>query len=327
MRQAASRSTLADMSEVWAMGELLVEIMRPRRGMSLSTPGEFQGPFPSGATGIFIDTVARLGHSAAIISGVGDDDFGRCLLDRFARDRVSTDHVLVVPNKATGVAFVTYFEDGSRRFLYHWDGTPAVMARKPDPGSVAGARFFHVMGCALMPNPDFRDAVFDTARMFTAKGAKVSFDPNIRFELLAGRKPMDLLGPILEQCSILRPGERELQLLTGEDDTDRAVQKALKGPRVETVVVKRGSRGCSVYTASARVDVPVYPVKEVDPTGAGDCFDAGFICGLLEGRPLAECAEMASAAGALNAAAFGPMEGDISPRTVQAIIESGTARW
>jgi sugar/nucleoside kinase (ribokinase family) len=303
------------------MGELLVEVMRPRRGMKLSETGDFLGPFPSGATGIFIDTAARLGHSAAIISGVGDDDFGRCLLDRFARDGVNADHVLVVPNKATGVAFVTYFEDGSRRFLYHWDHTPAVMARCPDPRGIDNPRFFHVMGCALMPNEEFRSAVFETAKMFTAKGAKVSFDPNIRFELLGGRSPRDILGPILDECAILFPGERELQLLTGEDDIEKAVKKALKGPRMETVVLKRGSRGATVYTGSSRTDVPAYAVKEVDPTGAGDCFDAGFICGLLEGRSFTESAEMGAAAGALNAAAFGPMEGDISPETVRAIRE------
>jgi sugar/nucleoside kinase (ribokinase family) len=63
----------------------------------------------------------------------------------------------------------------------------------------------------------------------------------------------------------------------------------------------------------------------VDPTGAGDCFDAGFLCGLLEGKPARECAEIASAAGALNAAAFGPMEGDISPETIRALRAKETA--
>jgi sugar/nucleoside kinase (ribokinase family) len=162
--------------------------------------------------------------------------------------------------------------------------------------------------------------------MFTAKGAKVSFDPNIRFELLGGRSPRDILGPILDECAILFPGERELQLLTGEDDIEKAVKKALKGPRMETVVLKRGSKGATVYTGSGRTDVPAYRVKEVDPTGAGDCFDAGFICGLLEGRSLTESAEMAAAAGALNAAAFGPMEGDISPHNVRAIRERRSTR-
>jgi len=64
------------MSDVWIMGELLVEVMRPKPGMNLQETGPFLGPFPSGAPGILIDTVARLGHTAAIVSGVGDDEFG-----------------------------------------------------------------------------------------------------------------------------------------------------------------------------------------------------------------------------------------------------------
>jgi sugar/nucleoside kinase (ribokinase family) len=90
------------MSDIWTMGELLVEIMRPKAGMSLAEPGVFLGPYPSGAPGIFIDTAARLGHSAAIVSGVGDDDFGSCLLERFGRDGVSVELVGRYPNKSIG---------------------------------------------------------------------------------------------------------------------------------------------------------------------------------------------------------------------------------
>src|SRR5512136_1455403 len=174
------------MSDIWTMGELLVEVMRPRAGMSLAEPGEFLGPYPSGAPGIFIDTVARLGHSAAIVSGVGDDDFGSCILERLGRDGVSVELVGRYPNKSTGVAFVTYFEDGSRRFIFHWDGTPAVMARAPEASQIKGARYFHVMGCSLMANESFRQEMFTAVERFAGAGAKVTFDPNIRFELLAG---------------------------------------------------------------------------------------------------------------------------------------------
>ena len=58
----------------------------------------------------------------------------------------------------------------------------------------------------------------------------------------------------------------------------------------------------------------VYPVTQVDATGAGDSYDAAFVCGLAEGKSLKDAARMGAAAGALNAAAFGPMEGDISRR-------------
>ncbi len=52
------------MAEIWTMGELLCEVMRPEADLPLDRPGTFLGPFPSGAPAIFIDTAARLGHPA-----------------------------------------------------------------------------------------------------------------------------------------------------------------------------------------------------------------------------------------------------------------------
>jgi sugar/nucleoside kinase (ribokinase family) len=308
------------MTEVWTMGELLVEIMRPQPDMPLGVPGAFVGPFPSGSSGIFIDTVARLGHSAAIVSGVGDDDFGRAILDRFRRDGVDTAFIRVVAGRATGVAFITYFADGSRRFLYHWDGTPAVMADVPDSAHIHEPRYFHVMGCALMPNEAFRERVFRAVELFAGKGAQITFDPNIRVELLGGRPMNELADPILRRCRILFPGEAELRMLGGTDDLQASVDALFDRYPLELVVLKRGSRGCTVFSRDGGVDVPAFVVDEVDPTGAGDCFDAGFLCGLLDGRSPRDAARVAAAAGALDAAAFGPMEGAISPASVAALL-------
>lgn len=311
------------MIEIWTMGELLVEIMRPRAGMTLYEPGEFQGPFPSGAPGILIDTAARLGHSAAIISGVGEDDFGRCLLDRLQKDGVRTDFIEVIANKSTGVAFVTYFEDGSRKFIFHWDGTPAVMAEPPAVEEIRESkpRFFHLMGCSLMANDDFRRRVFRTVQLFAEEGARVTFDPNIRFELLAERAVEEIAGPILRCCSVLFPGDDELLLLSGQAEVQAAIATMFDRYPLEVIVLKRGSRGCTVYTPQGAEEVPAFEVTEVDPTGAGDCFDAGFLCGQLEGRTLCESARMAAAVGAINAQAFGPMEGRITTDSVAEFLE------
>ncbi len=308
------------MSDVWTMGELLVEVMRPRAGMSLKETGEFRGPFPSGAPGIFIDTVARLGHSAAIASAVGDDDFGACILERLRADGVRTECVDVLPGKSTGVAFVTYFADGSRRFIFHWDGTPAVMGHAPAPARAAGAKFFHVMGCSLMANEAFRQRLFDAVEVFAAAGARISFDPNIRFELLQGRSVGDIVGPVLRRCSLLFPGERELAILGGREDPREGARALFDAYPLQLVVLKRGREGCTVLSRTDSVDVPAFRVREVDPTGAGDCFDAGFLCGLLEGRDPAGAAGLASAVGALNAQAFGPMEGRISTASAAALL-------
>jgi sugar/nucleoside kinase (ribokinase family) len=308
------------MQGIWTMGELLVEIMRPEPDMPLHETGSFLGPFPSGAPAIFIDTVARLGHPAGIIGGVGDDDFGRCILDRLERDGVDCSLVTRFEQGTTAVAFVTYFADGSRKFIYHFNDTPAVWARRPRDREL-DPEFFHVMGCSLMPNPDFRAEILSTARALRKKGARVSFDPNVRPELMEESKMKALLDEVLGISSILLPGEAELEIITGSRDEAGAADLFARYD-LELVVLKRGKRGCTVFSREESFDVAAYPVQEVDPTGAGDCFDAGFLCGLREDRPLEECAGIAAVSGALNAAAFGPMEGAISRGEVIARIQS-----
>lgn len=301
------------MAEVWTMGEILVEIMRPEAGMGLDVPGVFKGPYPSGAPAIFIDTVARLGHTAGIIGGVGADDFGKCVTDRLERDGVDTGRVLRDDTGSTAVAFVTYFEDGSRRFIYHIDGTPATKARFSKDISIdQSTKFFHMMGCSLMVNETFQKEIIAAAEHMASRGVKLSVDPNIRPELLKTRTIHDVLGPVLKNCSILMPGLSELKLLSGTDDVRNGIETLFEQEALELIVLKKGSEGAVIYSREEEIAVPVYKVEEVDATGAGDCFDAGFLCGVLEGLSLDECGKLAAAAGALNAAAFGPMEGEIS---------------
>ena len=302
---------------------MLVEVMRPRAGMPLGETGGFLGPFPSGAPAIFIDTVARLGHPAGIIGGVGEDDFGRCLLDRLEADGVNCTYVLRIPHRSTAVAFVTYFDDGSRQFIFHIDGTPAVMADATSATGIEDPGFFHIMGCSLMANDSFGKNIVRTMASFHERGARISFDPNIRFELLGNRKLESVVAPVLEHCSVLFPGAAELELLTGKKEIESGIQKLFDIWPVEIVVVKCGKNGSIIYTRSSEVQIPAYQSEEVDPTGAGDCFDAAFLCGLLEEQSLESCGKMASAVGGLNAAAFGPMEGKISKANVKEVICQG----
>ena len=87
------------------------------------------------------------------------------------------------------------------------------------------------------------------------------------------------------------------------------------------IALKNGSKGSIIYTRENSFESDIYTVDVADATGAGDSYAGGFIAGLLENRPLEECAKMAAACGALNCAAFGPMEGKISPEIVWKMIE------
>lgn len=311
------------MAEVVIMGELLCEIMRLRENSELWEPDLFKGPYPSGAPAIFADTAARLGCQTAIIGGVGNDDFGKCILNRLKTDGVDCSLVLESCERSTGVAFVTYYSDGSRKFIFHMGNTPAVEARMPMAEDLGAVKFFHIMGCSLMPDKTFAQEIVKTMHAAAKRGARISFDPNIRKELFTDQKIYDILDAVLENTNILLPGVEELLLLTGKSTVKEAVQAAFEREKLEILVLKNGSKGSVIYTRTAEIPIGVYPVEQVDATGAGDCFDGGFIAGLVKGRTIEEAARMGAAAGALNAAAFGPMEGNISVKTVENMIEAG----
>ncbi|MBQ3900690.1 MAG: sugar kinase [Clostridia bacterium] len=303
---------------IWTMGELIVEIMREKEDTPLDKAGVFLGPFPSGAPGIFIDTVARLGHEAGIIGGVGRDDFGKCLLDRLGGDGVDVSQVLVDETCSTGCAFVTYFGDGSRKFIFHIGNTPAAKAVCPE--TVPAADYFHIMGCSVMSRVEFGREIVKAAKKFREAGAKISFDPNIRPELLGDSS---LVSEIVGMTSVFMPGVSELLMITGRDTVEDAVKKCFDDGVIEIVALKNGSKGCRIFERDGGYfEMGVYPMKPVDATGAGDSFDAAFLCGLCEGLGIPDATRKASAAATLNIGAFGPMEGKINPENVKAIIDA-----
>lgn len=311
------------MTDIITMGEMLVEIMREHEDIPLSQAGTFKGPYPSGAPAICIDTAARLGCRTAIIGGVGRDDFGKCLLDRLRQDGVDVSHVFESEERATGCAFVTYFGDGSRKFIFHMGNTPAVEAKAPGPGEFRDVKYMHIMGCSLMSNPVFAQEILKTMRLFAEEGAKISFDPNIRKELFTDESIHEVIREVMEHTAVFLPGVGELLLITGQETVEKAVETCFTYPRMETVVLKNGAKGSRIYQRGHVEEVGAYQVEQADATGAGDCFDGAFLAGLVQGKSVKEAAQMGAAAGALNAAAFGPMEGKINPGTVKEIMGRG----
>ncbi len=215
------------MTEIMTMGEIIVEIMRSSVDQPLDRPGIFKGPYPSGAPAIFIDTVARLGHRAAIAGGVGEDDFGKCLLDRLEHDGVDCSCIIKNDRISTGCAFVTYFSDGERKFIFHIGNTPAVLAPVPAAEKLQGLKYFHIMGCSLMADIPFGRRIVEAMECAAGQGAKISFDPNIRPELLKDPEAMELVSAVLEQTSIFMPGKSELKLLSGCDDKEDSLNATI----------------------------------------------------------------------------------------------------
>lgn len=311
------------MTDILIMGEILVEIMRDREDVDLYEAGMFQGPYPSGAPAICIDAAARLGCKTALIGGVGKDDFGKCILDRLKKDGVDCSHVIQSERRSTGCAFVTYFKDGSRKFIYHMGNTPAVEAKAPGSDDFGEVKYMHIMGCSLMADASFAQEILKTMRSLTEKGTKISFDPNIRKELFTDDSIHKVIEEVMMHTSIFLPGVEELLLITGEKTVEEAVKKCFGYPELKILVLKNGSKGSRLYTREFVEEVGVYKVEQKDATGAGDCFDGAFLAGLVQGKTVKDAVKMGAAAGALNVMAFGPMEGNITPDTVRKMIEGG----
>lgn len=312
------------MPDVLIAGEALVEIMRPGKDLPLDVPGPFEGPFPSGAPAIAADAVARLGRSVGFIGAVGDDDFGRCIARKLRSDGVDTAYLQTVP-ATTAMAFVTYFSDGSRRFLFHLRGSAAERLRGdvvPD-AFLSGARYLHLSGSTLATSPEVAAQCLMLIDRVLAAGGRLSFDPNFRPELLPVAEARAAFAPFVERASILLPSGPEACWLAAEDDPEAACRWLLgRGP--ELVVLKRGSRGCAAFTREGVVESAGLVVDEVDPTGAGDCFAAALLVGLLEGRGIEEAARLASIAGAMAVARRGPMEGSPTRQELDdALVRAG----
>jgi sugar/nucleoside kinase (ribokinase family) len=309
------------MGTIVTLGEILVEILAAERGQSFRRPGLLVGPFPSGAPAIFVDQVARLGHPARIIGCVGDDDFGRLNLERLQRDGVDTSGIRVRDDAVTGSAFVTYDQQGGRRFIFNITNSASAHLSAADVSEegLVGCTHLHVMGSSLF-SPGLREATSKAMDIVTGQGGRVSFDPNVRPELVEIPGMREALTSVLGRTHVFLPSGSELTLLTRAKTEEGAVEELL-GLGIREIVVKRGGEGCVYHDGTRRLPVPALRVKEVDPTGAGDCFAATYVTCRHRGYPVEESLRYACAAGARAVTSTGPMEGTGGFAELETLLE------
>lgn len=309
------------MAEIITVGEILVELMASRVGQRFDATGEFVGPFPSGAPAIFIDQAAKCGSKSMIISAVGNDGFGKMNLERLRRNGVDISRIKVLDDQTTGVAFVTYKEDGDRDFIFYIANAACGTIGADDlrEEDFTDCNYFHVMGSSVY-NEGLYAAILKGIDLTRKHGGKVSFDPNVRKEIINDQEKRNQLIDILYRSQIILAGENELYYLTGTNDERKSVDDLLHRG-AEIVIIKRGSRGASLYTRQRTMDVEPYKVEQVDPTGAGDCFAGTFISCINQGMDLTEAIHFASIAGALAVTKKGPMEGNATLKELHKGLE------
>lgn len=310
------------MSKILTIGEILVEIIATERGNGFRAPVPLIGPFPSGAPAIFIDQVGKLGQDCAIISRVGDDDFGHVNIDRLKADNVDVSGIDVDPQGTTGSAFVRYRDDGSRAFVFNirHSACGTIELTGKAAALVAECTHLHVMGTSLYA-PSVVESVLAALKAIKAKGGTVSFDPNLRPEILGSPGMREALNTVIAETDIFLPSGAELFLFT-KAKTEADAVKELLDTGIKAIVAKRGAAGATYHDATQTLSVPGFTVDEVDPTGAGDCFGATFVTFWLAGATPAEALLYANASGARAVTREGPMEGASTRAELDAFIAS-----
>ena len=252
-----------------------------------------------GSGGILASGAARLGLEVAFVGVVGDDAAGRFLLDELGVRGIASAWCRVDPTRATGISVA--ISRGDDRAILTFPGTIAALSADDVPAAEVGhARHVHVSSFYLQDG--LRDGVAELLASVRASGATTSID--------CGWDPRDEwaggLDEALAATDVFFPNAAEACRIAGGHDPGEALERL--AARIPTVALKLGERGAIAARGSERAAAEPPPVAAVDATGAGDSFAAGFLSGLLGGRPLAETLSLAVACGTLSTRALGGVD-------------------
>ena len=237
---------------------------------------------------------ARLGLRVAFAGVVGDDEFGRFMLQAMQERGIDTHACIVDPVVPTGISVI--LSHPQDRAILTFAGTMPLLRREQiDDALLRQARHLHLSSYFLLDvlRPDAPDLFAHAHRLGLTTSLDTNWDP---------RGEWDVSG-MLPHVDILLPNETEALAFTQKEYLGAAVD-ALAG-QVPILAVKRGPRGGLARAGTREATADILPVEVVDTTGAGDSFNAGFLFGHLRDLGLEQSLALACACGSLSTRAAG----------------------
>lgn len=258
--------------------------------------------------------LARLGLNVGWVSRVGNDSFGRFVLNSLQKEGIDSRGVTIDDHYATGFQLKSKVENGTDPIVeYFRKGSAASHLSVDDyhEAYFASARHLHLSGVAAALSASSYELLAHTASTMKAEGKTISFDPNLRPVLWKSEAEMvEKLNALAFLADWVLPGLKEGMILTGQQ-TPQGIADFYLQRGVKAVVLKTGADGAWYKTADGEQG-SVAPVKVdnvVDTVGAGDGFAVGVISALLEGRTLHQAVTRGIKIGALAIQVQGDSEG------------------
>lgn len=288
--------------QILALGEAMVEFNQARPG----EPTWLQGF--GGDTSNAVIAAARAGARTGYLTRVGDDTFGRMLLDLWATEGVDTSAVEVVAGGETGLYFVNHGPAG-HAFSYRRTGSAAA---RMTPDWLSGAplaalrasQWLHVSGISMAISPSACETTLAAMRAAREAGVRVSFDSNLRLKLWSREAAAAAYGQALPLTDLFLPSLDDMTALCGLADAE-AVADWAHARGAGQVVVKLGDHGALVSEGAQRHRLAALTATVVDATGAGDCFAGNLLARLAVGDGLLAAARYANAAASLAVQGYG----------------------
>lgn len=306
--------------DVVALGEAMVEFNQIPQGDGRMYLQGFGGDTSN--TSI---AAARQGARCAYVSLVGKDALGDMCLALWKAEGVDVSAVHVHHDAPTGVYFVRHDADG-HHFSYLRKGSAASLIQPGDlsPSLISNTKYLHVTGISQAISASACDTVAAAITMAHAAGARVSYDPNLRFALWSLEDARPTVIETIALTDEFLPGREELTKLSGLQAPEELVAWAhQQGAKV--VVMKMGVEGVLVSDGSTMKKIAAFPVKTVDATGAGDCFNGAYLARRARGEDVFTSARWAVASAALSTQGYGAVAPLPTESRVAEFLKSATA--
>lgn len=253
--------------------------------------------------------LAKLGHFCGFITALGDDEPGSCIINSIRSEGVDVSAVKYDENHRTGI-MIKQLSAGETSVFYYRENSAASHFAPDDIDYkyLKNAKIIHLTGITPVLSESCALSCEAIAEFALKNNIVLSFDPNIRQKLWGNRDYSGIIKKLMFLSKIVMLGKDEGKKLFGTDNAEEII-RILRDNGVEHIAVKDGANGAWCADKDKIVFEPAKDCICIDPVGAGDGFNAGFISGILNGESLEICAKMGTIAGAMATETNGDTEG------------------
>jgi len=314
--------------KVVTMGEIMIQFNATVTG-PLRHVNYFE-KHVAGSEGNVAIGMQRFGIQTAVLSAVGNDEFGKNIVMALKAEGVDTQFIKIDDTHSTGIYFIQRgypIPDHVEVVYYRKDSAMSNMSEKDIKEEFfEGIDLFHTSGITPSLSEQVKKAAEKAVSLCVEKNIKISFDTNIRRKLLkTSKEALEKLSFFIKNSNIILTGKGDLEFIFGERIIDlktKAIEFFEKYcQNCEILVLKMGSKGSIAWDGKKWFHQDAFKVHVVDEVGAGDAFDAAFLAYYLKGKDIQSCLKVGAVAGALVTTTRGDYEAFPSEKNIKAFLK------